>query len=461
MDVSLIHDDYTESKAAWKMCRDAEFGQRKIRKGGEDYLPKLSGQSDDAYNSYLNRGLFYNATGRTISALLGLALRKPYTLELPTGMDDWKSNIDLAGTSFKGFVKKSFFETMVVGRMGVLVDHKNPIKQSSNVLTIEETRRQSLRPYLVIYKAEEILNWKLGTVNNVTMLVAVTLKETVEVDGENVEQRRVLTFDKDGNYIHEIYREKDSSWVLQDTIKPLKDGNPLNKIPFYFFGMEENPVEVGKLPVEDLANINIAHFRNSCDLENGAHVSGQPTPYVIGDVESSFQFELGQSGLMLPQGCEIGFLQCGSEGFATLEKAMDKKEQQMAAMGARMLAPEKSGVEAADTLSIRRIGEDSSLSSLAQVIETTIKSILEFMAEWAGLSGEVRFEMNKDYIPSQMSYQMLQALLQAVQSGEMSQETFFENLKNGEIIADDVSFEDEQERIANSAPPLGTINDDS
>jgi hypothetical protein len=140
---------------------------------------------------------------------------------------------------------------------------------------------------------------------------------------------------------------------------------------------------------------------------------------------------------------------------------MDRKEQQMAAIGARISAPEKKAAEAAETAGIRRGGENSVLADIAGAVELPIRQALAFMAFWAGLSGDVVFEFNKDFLPIQMDSAMLTALVSAWQSGTISEQTFFENMQAGELINESVTFDDEKERKADSTPPLGMTPDDN
>ncbi len=53
---------------------------------------------------------------------------------------------------------------------------------------------------------------------------------------------------------------------------------------------------------------------------------------------------------------------------------------------------------------------------------------------------------------------MVTALLQAVQSGNMSFETFYTNLQRGELADESIDAEDEQDRIDARAPMLGGID---
>jgi hypothetical protein len=56
-----------------------------------------------------------------------------------------------------------------------------------------------------------------------------------------------------------------------------------------------------------------------------------------------------------------------------------------------------------------------------------------------------------------MSAQDVDSLVKSWQSGAISHQTLFSNLVSGDVIAQDVSFDDEMERIANMPAHSGLI----
>jgi hypothetical protein len=327
---------------------------------------------------------------------------------------------------------------------------------------------QNLRPYVTVYKAEHIVNWKLARVNNAMQPVMVVLQENYEIEIDEFEskcdtQYRELRLEN-GKYLQRIWRRKDGDskeWVQfgQDII-PTKGGAPLSALPFYPFGPEALSMEVQQSPILDLVDINLSHYRTSADLEHGAHFTGLPTPFIAGvQLGENEKIHIGSSQAIVspdPQ-ASATFMEFTGQGLGSLERLMDRKEKQMAALGARMLAPEKAGVEAANTLSMRHNGEDSVLAGIAKLVATGLTEVLTFMADWAGIAGEVSYELNTDYLPRGMSAQDLTALIAGWQQGAYSFQTVFENLQRSEIIAADVTPEEEQARIGSEGPTLAMV----
>lgn len=452
---------YTEYALVWTMCRDASTGQRAIHGGGVKYLPKLEGQSDDQFKAYKQRALYYNATGRTVEAMKGLTFRKKPFLDVPDKMKPWLADITMTGISFIGLAKKNMEEVLKVGRYGLLVDYPQaPALGDGASLTINDADLLDIRPYMVGYTAENILNWNNQRVGSKTILMDVFLNESVD-DPEYKAQVRQLTL-QSGYYQQNVWlMDKKNKWTLAKTITPLMAGRPLEWIPFWFSAAEESDGSIQNPPIEDMAYVNISHYQNSADLENGAHISGLPTPYITGiDTQTSINLGTG-TVLNLPDvNSKVGFLEVET-GFETLEKLMDRKENMLAALGARMIAPEKKAAEAAETAGIRRGGENSVLGDIAGTVEMALQQALSFMAKWAGLTGDVRFEINKDFLPMPMDASALTAWVKAWQSGAISEETFFEALQAGEVVGETLTFEHEQDRKAESPPPLGTMTNDA
>lgn len=454
------HAQYEAMLATWRTCRDAVIGQRAIHAGGIKYLPQLAGQSKDAYDAYKRRSLFFGATGRTKEAMTGLVFRRYPKISLTDGMKEFENDIDMAGVSLLGFAQNCIEEVLEVGRAGVLIDYPSYI-QSDAPLTVSQSRAAGMRPYMTLYKTESIINWQFGRVANATVLINVFLAEADESDAEKLQIRELHL--EDGRYGQRIWRQINKGWEVAEEIWPLRSGTPINEIPFWFLAPKEGLGDVQNPPIESLVYVNLSHYMNSADLENGAHVAGQPTPWVNGvdDPKNFPELHLGSDTfLSLPPDSTAGFLQCGSEGFATLEKLMDRKEQQMAALGARMLAPEKRQAEAAQTHELKRGGENSVLSTLAASVETTLTKALQFMAEWLGMNpANVFIELNKDYLPSPMDSSMLREWVAAYQAGTISFETFIKTLQDGELISENITAEEEREKINAEGPKLGNIGE--
>jgi hypothetical protein len=476
MPIDTTHEQYDSIVARAKRVRDAIDGQECVHAGGKLYLPMLTEQTVDQYNAYRDRAGWYGATGRTHEGMVGMVFRRPPVLENGEGLDDIKADVDMAGTTLDGQARKVLAEVMAAARVGVLVEFPSVDAQPR---TLAQAQANNLRPYSTVYTIEAIKNWRVERVNNEMRITMLVLQETVEEDGvdeydvKTVEQLRGLTLESDGNgprrYVQRVYRagETDSktkatNWVqVGADIVPTMNGQPLEFIPFYAFGPNENSLAIQRPPLQQLADVNFGHYRNTADLEHGAHFAGLPTPYVFGVMlKEGESIAIGSPTAITstdPQ-CKAGFMEFTGTGLGALEKRCEVKEQQMAALGARMLAPEKSGVEAGETLAMRHTGESSVLAGMANLVSEGMTKVLRTMERWQGRAeSDVAYKLNTDFMPQGLTAQDLTALVAAWQSGGISWETFFDNLKRGEIVSAETTSDDERERIDSAPPTLGMI----
>lgn len=421
---------------------------------------------NEEYKNYKLRAQFFNATKRTHNGIAGLLNRKLPLVTIPDNLKQYLSNVDGKGHTFNQFVNLSGSDSLITNWGGYLVDMPDN-GDTENISQLEYEQRQ-LSAYITYYKAEDITNWHWKNKGRKTYLELVIFKEkSDELDNYySLTQKynyRVCEIDSEGNYKQSIYNDEGE---LLSVIYP-KDskGKVLKFIPFWFIGDEE-PEESMYL---DLVNVNLSHYRKSADLENGAHWTGVPTAYVTGaEPETKPLLDedgnvIGEEAVPLRLGgttvhyfpnpsSRMAYLEFSGQGCSLLQSMMISDEERMAILGARIISNEKKGVESAETTRIHNAAENSVLADCANYLSDTLTKVLKFYLEWS--SGEllneedVRVQLNTDYDISNMSASELTALISAWQSGGISKKVLFKNLKEGELIDNQTSFEDMEEDIA-------------
>lgn len=477
MSVDTAHPEYDAHRFQWERLRDVVAGRDAIltktlasyyrqTSTGRDmeylaataYLPKLSGQSRDEYAAYAYRSVWFGATDRTINALAGLIFAKPATESLPTAIEPYSQDITLDGCSLRELAQQLVFEELTTTRTGLMVDY--PAVETAG-LSAAQAERLNIRPYVKVYKAESIIDWEMGNVGGAQRLVMVRLHEVIDQPGAKefervqVEQYRVLDL-ANGAYRVRIFR-KDSmgNWVAVEERFPQMRGATMDFIPFVFVA----EAHVRKPLLIDLADLNLAHFRSSADLENGLHYTGLPQPVVTGaQLEPGQSLRIGgSSAWVLPDpSADAKYLEFTGQGLNTLRDSMKDKEARMAVLGARMLAEEKRAPETEGTVELRTAGERSMLASVANDCSEAIRKALNIMARWVGAPETAEFSLSTDYGVHRMAPNMLQQLVGAWQAGAMPLQTLFDNLQQGEIVAPDATFEDYQAQLEQDAPGVTT-----
>lgn len=469
MSVKTPHDSFNAYSAKWKRCRDAVAGQDAVHAAREAYLPRLKDQDELDYQAYVTRSDWFNATWRTIAGLRGMLFRLPPKVEVPKSCEEHLDDIDMEGTPFNVFLQKVAENVLAVGREGLLVDY--PMVENVAQLTLADAQAQNLRPKIVRYKAESILNWQKRRIGNKTVLSQVRLaeKQTIKVNEfteKTKDVTRVLDLDDANLYRIRIYETLSDGTDIQISgdVYPLMRGKPLNYIPFYPIGVDDTSIDVDEPPLIDLVDMNFSHYRVTADYEHGCHFTGLPTPVVSGWVPPKPGEKLyigSMTAWCFPDpNAKAAYLEFTGQGLDALKGNREHKEAQMAILGARMLEAVKRGVETAEVASIHRAGEYATLAGIADAISMGVEQALECFCEWAGADtvetaeGSVVFQLNKDFYPMPMDPQALAELVKAWQANAISKQTMFDKLKQGEIIPEDRTFEDEEALIEEQAPNM-------
>lgn len=464
--VDTKHPAYEKMEGQWVKARACVNGQKAVHDAGVLFLPALKDQEKSDYDAYRLRASFFNATWRTISALSGMLFRKPPEIEVAASVEPYLEDVTMDGRSLHIFAQLVALETLTTGRIGILVDYP---QGSTEGMTLADTAKLNLRPLLAAYKAENIINWKQQRIDNEMKLTLLVLTEDAMLEGNEYEHKcethyRVLDL-FNGLYRQRVFRinDKQEDEQVGGDIFPMMNGKPMNEIPFIFIGVDDTTPEIDEPPLIDLVDVNLAHYRMNADYAHGLHFTGLPTAVVSGYTPENPGDKLyigSASAWVFPDPtAKATFLEFTGQGLQAIEKAIDKLEQQMAILGARLLSAEKKDAETSQTAQIHRAGETSILASIAQTISIGLSEALSIFSEWAGVDGEASIKLNTDFIPVGLDPQQLTALVSAWMSGAISLQTLFENLQQGEIIGQDITYEEEQSRILEGAPapPPATV----
>lgn len=475
MPVNTPHPQYADGHDLWSKMRDVIEGEDKVKKGGNKYLPKPAGRSDEDFDKYVSRAQFFDATGKTAAGMTGGIFRKPPIMELPTQIEYLLDDADGKGTPLEQFAKEAAGEVIGLGRIGLLVDMPNvPV-----IKRLDQERTMGADARLYLYPAENVVNWSYSRIGSDYQLSRVVLNETLdeeklddEFGTEEVVQYRVLDLEQEseggpGGYRVRVFKEGDGKWAVTDEYRPTSpDGSRMDFIPFIFVGAADNTADIDKPPLLDIANVNIGHYRNSADYEDALFMVGQPTPVIVG-LDSQFiekhkgQFVIGsRSAWMLPKDSSASMLE-SSRDIGGLALAMERKESQMIQLGARLIDSNPGGVEAAETIKLRQSGEASVLASVAGNVTRAVQQVLEWAAEWMSAPADsVDFACNTDFFPARLNSADMKELVASWQGGVITYATLFENLVAGEVITAGTDLEEyeealETEALKNPAPKLG------
>ena len=448
--------------AVWQRTRDAVKGSNAIKSKEKRkiYLPAPDDNGDtvsvERYDQYLKRAVYTNFTGRTKNALVGAAFRKSPELEIPQGLEYLIDDATGDGLSLEQLAKDELSNLLETGRGFFLVD----FPQTDDGLSVEQVQAMRLQASIVPYTAEQVINWKTTVINGRKYLSLIVLEESYlepddEFSHESKIQQRVLRLREDG-YTQQLYREE---MPYSEEFYPLRgDGSRWDLIPGMFIGSQNNDATIDDAPLADIAEVNIAHYRNSADFEESCFLTGQPTLFITHSLSMEQWQAYNPNGIKL--GSRAGHV-LGDTGNATLLQAnanslvgdaMEKKESQMIAIGARIIT-DRSANETAEGARIRFASENSVLGDLVGNLSNAIEQCVKWCGEFMAVNEyDCQFEINREFYDKSVDPQMVMAMITLMDREIISENDIFSKLKSAGLVDPERTIDDVKQERGDANP---------
>lgn len=460
--IAAKHPAYEAFARLWKKISDCVAGEDTIKAAGDSYLPRpnpeiVSDENKERYKSYIARACFVNFTGQTVEKMQGQCFALSPVFTGPAELEPILANIDGAGVTAEQQAKKALGLILMNSRAGLLTDYP----ETGGVISKAEKESKNLRAKIVLYTPENIINWRISQIGAKAALSLVVLEERYisKDDGFEAEfsaQWRVLII-QDGIYKVQIWRKGDSGYVMASEVIPQDGrGEPFKEIPFQFIGAESNDSTLEKPLMIDIANVNLAHYRNSADYEESVYMVGQPTPWLSGLTQDWVEKQMkgaimlgSRSAILLPENSAAGLLQADAN---TLPKeAMDQKEKQIVALGGRLI--EKKEVAATATeATLNEASETSILAGCCNNVSAAYKQALEWASMFDDITFEtdgILYELNTDFAVSRMTPEEAGSVQKLYDGQLIAYEEARDKLKKGGIAyLDDIEAKDQIDKQA-------------
>lgn len=447
--VSVTRTEFDELMPRWEVIRDCIAGEDNIKDKGSKYLPipnsaDTSEENRKRYTEYVERAVFYNVTGRTKSGLQGQVYRKDPIYDIPPELEQLFWDLDGGGV---GLIQQSFRtlgQVLAFGRSALWVDYPNVQGGVSRA----EQLNGSIRPTIIRHDPWDVVNWRTRKIGGVHKLSLVVIHELYVTDDDGFEEEfdhmwRVLRLDSQNLYVVEEYvykKEIEDYEAIREYFPTDAGGRRLDFIPFTFVGSVNNDPTPDDPPMYDIARLNIAHYRNSACYEESVFLVGQPTPYLSGltqewvtDVLKGRVLLGSRAAIPLPENGTAGLLQVAPNTMP--KEAMDAKERQMLALGAKLVETAQSVARTATEVAIKDFGEHSILTMVSRNVSEAYEQCLEYAFRFVsgGTIPDIRFRLNRDFELSRLNANEIAQIIASWQAGAIVKEEMRDNLRRGGI----------------------------
>ena len=465
----------------WRLMRDCYDGERVVKGRRAVYLPVTSGQyalgmgtgtngrtrpGQLLYDAYLARAAFPEIVHQTISALVGIMVREPWSITLPDQMDYMHTRATVRGEPLATLIDRMLAQILLTGRVGLMLD----VRAAENEL------------YIADYQAHQIINWDDNPIGDLSTrrlrLVVLNESRAERVPGnlgwKAVTIYRALTIggvaalDSPLGVAYTVEIERDDGNT--SSVVPMLRGRSLGFVPFTFCNTSDLVPDPGEIPLIGLARLAMTIYRGEADYRQSLFMQGQDTLVLRGvanpdaqDVSMSVDGHVPYGGppqtgskVVVGAGAVIylpdpemsaEFIGVSSTGIAEQRQAIENDHRRAEQLGMALLTSGNQG-EAAETLQTRVTARTASLASIARAAGAAIRQQLQWAAQWHGADPEsVVVEPNIDFIAARMAASEINEMITAkVRGFPMSWRSMHRLAEQGDLTM--LGFEEELEEIA-------------
>lgn len=442
----------------WRLLGTLLGGTEAMRGAGLEYLPQHPAETPEIWEERLNTNVLLNMTELTLDSLSG----KPFVDPIKLGEDVPKvieeqilPDVDLQGNNLDVFCRGWFREGVAKGFSHVLVEFPRVSpRDDGQPRTLDDDRRENLRPYWVPVAPENIIFAYSETVDGVEKLLQVRIHEIHEelAQWQVAQTERIRVLEPGSVRLFEKREAKGKGggkkkveWVPIDEYE-----TGLDYIPLVTYYAAREDLMLAKPPLLDLAHLNVAHWQSSSDQRSILTVARFPMLAASGLPEDAEgRVKIGPHQFLHTTTPEGKFYYVEHEGKAIEagQKDLETLEAQMGSYGAEFLK-RKPGNPTATARALDTAESLSPLQAMAIRFEDAVANALSITADWMRLGREGgTIEVEKNFALSEDDDVNLKALAEARKARDISREAYLQGLTRHGVLPEDFDTEEDSERL--------------
>jgi hypothetical protein len=386
--VNKTHSIYDKNQPKRDLFAAVMAGTDGVRAGDKRYLPQYPGEEGAEYTIRKDASTIDGVVAEGQVGLSGKVFHGEIdTSKVNASIIPLLENIDNQGTHFNIFARRSF-DAAFDGFSVILIDTP---KAQGPVKSLEDEKRQGIRPYWRLYKAKDVTNWRyvVDQATKQTRLSLLVLKEcSEEPDGQfgskEVTRYRVYRHEQAVTVETWVQKAKDAQGEEFIPEMPATTLDKLTAIPAAIVGnIDAEPWLLNESRLE----IKAYQKESSFDVIQYLQL---PVFYTKGYPDDGPTLALGaHTHIRLPLEGDVGYAQTDASGNAQLEMTVSNIKS---TIGGRLDAITKEAMQGAEETATEVVSDDSKsqarLIVWSQQLKDALERALQFTAEFMGLGSD-------------------------------------------------------------------------
>jgi len=447
-------DAYDHMLPAWEKIQTVLDGTRAMRAAGQTYLPQHDKESDAAYAERLDRCTLFNTTKMTLDSWVGRPFSKPLKLkdDVPVEIVALAENIDTLGSNIQVFARNWFREGMAKSFSHVLVDMPRlEPRADGRPRSLEDDRLDGVRPYWVHIKPEQLFFAEAQVVGGEEVLQEIRYVEHVtKRDGfaiVTIPQIRRL-YRADGVVAVEIWEEvkarsKKKAWRITDSWTM-----EIDRIPLVTFYADRDCFLLGKSPLEDLADLNIAHWQSTSDQRAILTVARFPILACSGGTDETNKLVVGPNKWLYtpdPSG-RFYYVEHSGKAISAGDADLAELARQMGEYGSEWLK-KRPNRETATARTLDSAEATSALQDATLRFQDALENVIRLTAYWMDLADGGSVEVHNSFSEAPVGPDGLRILIEARKNRDISREVFIHELQRAGVLDEDFDVDADGARL--------------
>lgn len=450
----------------WNKVSAILEGKDAIKQGGTDFLPQFPNETNADYDFRLEVGKFTNIYKDVVEGLATKPFQDEISLvggdDIPQELIDFIEDVDGCGNNLTTFAGLTFFNSINYAIDWIFIDY--PTVQDPFAVTIADAKKMNLKPYWRHILGKNVLNVQTEMVGSKEIVTYFKYQEPTFGD----EPLKVREFIKtlDGKIKWNLWIEKLNS-VEKKTEFTLADEGfmTIDFIPVVPFATGRRDGHTFKFypPMQDTADLQITLYQNESALEYIKILACYPMLATDGikpkidQTGKPQKIGVGPGRVLYGVPMENGnggtwkYVEPNANSLEFLKKDIDKTKNDLRELGRQPLTALSTQLTTITT-SIAAGKAKSAVTTWALGLKDALENALVITLKW----------MNKDYEPEVNVYtgfddvlengSDLEQLGKARERGDISLESYWEELKRRKVLSPEFNAERERKRLLDDIP---------
>lgn len=448
----------------WEKVSDILDGEDAIKARGKKYLPKFPDEEENDFDFRLTVAKFTNIYRDVVE---GLAT-KPFQDEIgllggekrPQQLKDFAEDVDGFGSNLTTFAALTFFNAINYGIDWIFIDY--PTVQNPKNVTIAEAKKKNLKPFWVHILGKNVLEVQTRMEGSKQIITYFRCQEP----GFGNEPMHVREF---------VETEEGIVWTLyvkvknddgEDEFVVVDEGKlSINFIPIVPFITGRRDGKSFKVypPMRDAADLQITLYQNESALEyikvlacypmlatDGTKApvdaEGKPIKLRVGPNRVIYGVQKGNG-----DGGTWQYVEPQANSLEFLQKNIDKTKNDLRELGRQPLTALSTQLTTVTT-SIAAGKAKSAVTAWAYALKDALENALAITMKWMGIDYQPEINVYTGFDNVLDDGSDIEELGKARERGDISVETYWDELKRRKILSPEFDVEEERKRLLDDIP---------